>query len=180
MSAVKTTDLCDARPDIAVVQLPFAHYGRRLAFAGAARTLRYAGGLATVRDLLHSPGAGCVLVIDGEGAGWHALFGDRMAEIAARYGWEGVVLNGLLRDAIEIDGMDIGVKALGTVPRRAEIGSAGESGLPVQIGGVAIAPGQRIVADRDGVVVLPEGLHESQVDTAAAVAATAKYASSTR
>jgi regulator of ribonuclease activity A len=119
-----------------------------------------------------------VLVIDGGEAGWRALFGDVMAGLAARNGWAGVVVNGAIRDRVEIDQMDIGVKALGTVPRRANIGGRGEIDVPVQFGGVTFTPGARLVADEDedGVIVLPPGLMESSIQVADAIAATATYA----
>jgi regulator of ribonuclease activity A len=168
--------LCDASAEVRAIQLPFSGFGRRTAFAGAAQTVRYAGGLAALRDVIHEPGAGRVLVIDGAEAGWRALFGDRMAEIAARQGWEGVIVHGLIRDCSEIDEMEIGVKALGTVPQRAELGKPGERDVVVHFGNVTIQPGQRIVADRDGVVVLPSGLDELDINVDNAVAATARYA----
>ena len=77
---------------------------------------------------------------------------------------------------VEIDQMDIGVKALGTVPRRANIGGRGDIDVPVQFGGVTFTPGARLVADEDGVIVLPPGLTESSIQVADAIAATATYA----
>lgn len=176
MNAFKTTDICDACSDAQACELPFLGFGRRRAFAGAIRTLRYDGGFRAVRDLLQQRGEGQVLVIDGAGLAWRALFGDIMAALACRNGWEGVVVHGAIRDRAEIDGMDIGVKALATVPRRADIGGPGEVGAPVRFGGVVFTPGARLVADDDGVVVLPPGLTEADLAIAEAVAATAAYA----
>jgi regulator of ribonuclease activity A len=93
-----------------------------------------------------------------------------------RNGWAGVVVNGVIRDCVEIAGMDIGVKALGTVPRRAIVGGSGEVDVPVHFGGITFSPGARLVADEDGVIVLPPGLTESNIRVADAIAATAKYA----
>jgi regulator of ribonuclease activity A len=131
-----------------------------------------------MRGVVNQPGQDQVLVIDGGGSLARALFGDVMAEIATRNGWAGLVINGVIRDSVEIDGMDIGVKALGTVSRRGERTGAGEVDVPVQFGGVTFTPGHRLVADEDGVVVLPGGLKESDVQVADALAATAAYAAS--
>ena len=98
-----------------------------------------------------------------------------MAGLAARNGWAGVVVNGAIRDRVEIDQLDIGVKALGTVPRRAIIGGRGEVDAPIQFGGIIFTPGARLVADEDGVIVLPPGLTESSIQVADAIAATASY-----
>jgi regulator of ribonuclease activity A len=68
------------------------------------------------------------------------------------------------------------VKALGTVPKRGERTGRGEVDVPVSFGGVTFVPGRRLVADDDGVIVLPEGITEAQVEVADVVAATAAYA----
>jgi len=127
--------------------------------------------------MINQPGHGQVLVIDAAGLPWRAVFGDVMAEILVRNGWFGVVVHGLVRDRAELDAMDIGVKALGTVPRRADIGGLGEADVTVAFGGVTFMPGQHLVADEDGVVVLPIGVIESDIDIANSLAATAAYVS---
>ena len=175
MPIPKTSDLCDAADAVQACELFFTGVGRRRAFAGPIRTFRYQGGLKALRDLVNEPGAGAVLVIDGAGMNTRALFGDVMAALAVRNGWAGVVVNGAIRDRAEIDGMDIGVKALGTVPRRADPAGGGARDVPVSFGGVTFAPGLRLVADDDGVVVLPAGATEADIDVAQALAATADY-----
>ena len=117
-----------------------------------------------MRNAVNQPGHDQVLVIDGGGSLARALFGDVMAEIASRNGWAGLVINGAIRDSVEIDAMDIGVKALGTVPRRGERTGAGEVDVPVSFGGIEFTPGNRLVADEDGVIVLPAGVRESDID----------------
>jgi regulator of ribonuclease activity A len=122
---LKTSDLCDACDEALACALPLRGYGRRRAFAGTIRTIRCFEDIALMRAAVNTPGHDQVLVIDGGGSMARALFGDVMAEIACRNGWAGLVINGALRDSVEIDGMDIGVKALGTVPRRGERTGAG-------------------------------------------------------
>ncbi len=172
----KTSDLCDACDEAQACGLSFFGYGRRRAFAGAIRTIRCFEDIALMREVVNQPGLGRVLVIDGGGSFARAIFGDVMANIASRNGWAGVVINGVIRDCVEINGMDIGVKALGTFPRRGERTGKGEVDVPVQFGGITFTPGHRLVADEDGVVVLPAGITEASVDVAGALAATAVYA----
>jgi regulator of ribonuclease activity A len=107
-----------------------------------------------------------------------AIFGDVMAGVASRNGWAGLVIHGAIRDGLEIDAMDIGVKALGTVPKRGQRSGAGEADVPVSFGGVTFTPGCRVVADEDGVIVLPHGLTENDIQTEDVIAATAAYAAS--
>ena len=92
-------------------------------------------------------------------------------KIVLRNGWAGVVANGVIRDSEEIDAMEIGVKALGTAPNRPSLAGEGTSDITVTFGGVSFIPGRRLVADRDGVVVLPEGLTEADIPVAYAIAA---------
>jgi len=173
---LKTSDLCDACDAAQPCALPFRGWGQRRAFAGNIRTLRVHEDIALMRDTVGQPGHGQVLVIDGGGSMRRALFGDVMAGLASRNGWAGLVIHGAIRDGHEIDGMDIGVKALGTVPKRGERTGKGEVDVPVSFGGVTFVPGRRLVADDDGVIVLPEGLTEAQIEVADVVAATAAYA----
>ena len=121
----KTTDLCDACDAALACALAFQSYGLRRAFTGPIRTLRCHEDIGLMRDTVTQPGHGHVLVIDGGGSLSRALFGDVMAAAASRNGWAGLVIHGVIRDADEINGMDMGVKALGTVPKRGERTGAG-------------------------------------------------------
>lgn len=172
----KTSDLCDACPEAQACVLPWRSFGRRRAFAGAIRTIRCHEDIGLMRRVVAEPGEGRVLVIDGGGSLARALFGDVMAELAQRNGWAGLVIHGAIRDSVEIDAIEIGVKALGTVPQRGERSGGGEVDQPVRFGGVEFLPGRRLVADEDGVILLPEGLQEGSIDVGGAVAATAAFA----
>jgi regulator of ribonuclease activity A len=175
---LKTSDLCDACDEALPCALPFRGWGQRRAFAGNVRTLRVREDIALMRDMVSSDGKGQVLVIDGGGSLQRAVFGDVMAAVASRNGWAGLIIHGAIRDGAEIDAMDIGVKALGTVPKRGQRTGAGEVDVPVSFGGVTFTPGARVVADEDGVIVLPDGLTEADIRTDDVVAATAAYAAS--
>lgn len=173
---IKTSDLCDACSGAQACALPFLSFGKKSTFAGDIRTVQAIEGIANLRQLVNEPGDGKVLVIDAGGLTAQAVFGDVMAERAVRNGWAGVIVNGMIRDATEINGMSIGIKALGTFPRRAGLDGGGDIDITVQFGGLVFAPGRRLVADADGVVVLPEGMTELDVPIADSVAATAAYA----
>ncbi|WP_353246185.1 ribonuclease E activity regulator RraA [Limnohabitans sp.] len=175
----KTTDLCDARDDVQACALLFQSYGLRHFFTGPMRTLRCFEDIGLMRDTVSQPGHGHVLVIDGGGSIARALFGDVMAELASRNGWAGLVIHGVVRDANELNAIDIGVKALGTSPKRGSRTGAGERDVPVHFGGVTFTPGDHLVADADGVVVLPTGLKAADIEVAEVVAATAAYAAGT-
>ena len=151
-----TTDLCDAHPEIQVCEPVFRSFGGRAAFCGPITTLKVFEDNALVRDAVEQPGEGRVLVVDGGGSLRCALFGGNLAVLAAQHGWAGLVVNGAVRDADEIDAQPIGVRALATHPRRSVKGlHSGQAGLPVLFAGTVFREGEWLAADRDGVVVLP-------------------------
>lgn len=96
-----------------------------------------------------------MLVVDGGGSLHTALMGDLIAASAVQNGWAGVVINGAVRDVLELALLDLGIKALGSNPRRSEKTGAGDRDVTVSFGGATFTPGARLVSDDDGVVVLP-------------------------
>ena len=64
-----------------------------------------------------------------------------------------MIVNGAVRDAAALRAMDIGIKALGTNPRRSTQTGAGEREVPVEFGGVVFHPGETVYSDHDGIVV---------------------------
>jgi regulator of ribonuclease activity A len=95
-----------------------------------------------------------VLVIDGAGSLHTALVGDVIAELASSNGWAGLVIHGAVRDAAALRGIDIGIKALGTNPRKSTKTGAGERDVEVTLGGVTFVPGETAYSDDDGIVVI--------------------------
>ena len=97
---------------------------------------------------------GDVLVIDGKGDLSAALMGTIMMTACKQLGIAGVVIDGAVRDSLEIDEMDYPVFACGTNPNGPTKNIAGRIGHPVSLGGVTVRAGDLIVADADGVVAI--------------------------
>lgn len=97
---------------------------------------------------------GDVLVIDGKADQTAALMGTIMMSACKQLGLAGVVIDGAVRDSLEIDEMDFPVFAFGTNPNGPTKNVAGRIGHPVSCGGVTVRAGDLVVADADGVVVL--------------------------
>lgn len=151
--AFKTADLCDAHEaDVRVLDVPLRDYGGRVAFSGPVSTIRALEDNSRVREAVAEPGQGRVLVIDGGGSTRRSMLGDNLAAMAAKNGWAGVVVHGVIRDTQAIGELALGVKALGTCPRKTDKLGQGLRDVALQFGGVAIAPGDWLYADEDGVV----------------------------
>lgn len=149
-----TADLYDLHgDDLQSLPLQLRSFGGRTSFEGPIRTVRCFQDNVLLRSLLSSPGEGAVLVVDGDGSYGTALMGDMIAQLAVDNGWAGVVINGCVRDSAAIATMPLGVKALGTNPRKSGKHGTGEADVTVEFGGVAFRPGARLYADEDGVLV---------------------------
>jgi len=152
-----TADVCDALGEaVFTVPIVFADYGGRRDFAGPAITIKTLDDNSALKKLVATPGEGRVIVVDGGGSMRSALLGGNLAADAAGNGWAGVVINGCVRDLHEICAEDIGIKAIGTCPRKSVKADRGEVDADLAIGGIVIKPGYWIIADSDGVVVSPE------------------------
>jgi len=153
---ISVADLCDANEDeIEVCELQFRDFGGRIAFAGPIRTVRCHEDNSVVKATLAEPGEGCVLVVDGGGSLHRALVGDVLGADAVKNGWAGIIVHGAVRDTAVLATLEIGIKALGTHPMRSVKRGEGVVDTPVAFGGVVFVPGDRLVADEDGVAILP-------------------------
>jgi regulator of ribonuclease activity A len=154
-----TPDLCDAYPDLVHVAEPlFGNYGGRSSFGGEIVTAKCFEDNSVVKEAAGKPGHGKVLVVDGEGSLRRALLGDLIAETAAGNGWEGIIIYGAIRDVDPISEIDIGVKALGSIPLKTERKGVGDVGIPVTFAGVTFKPGEFVYSDSTGIIVAPKPL----------------------
>jgi regulator of ribonuclease activity A len=154
-STFATTDLCDAHGDRVHVLEPLLlrAYGGHSSFHGPIVTLNVFEDNARVRATLEGPGGGAVLVIDGGGSTRCALVGGQLGKLAEQNGWAGLVVHGCIRDRLELDACAVGIRALGTCPRKSVKRGTGDAGVPVSFGGITFLPGHHLYADHDGVVV---------------------------
>ena len=93
--------------------------------------------------------------MDGGGSLRTALVGDLIAGAAQANGWAGLVVHGAVRDSAALRGLDLGIKALGTIPRKSGKTGVGAVDVPVTFGHVTFQPGDMLHADDDGIVLLP-------------------------
>jgi len=154
-----TADLCDEYGDSVQVCEPIFHaFGGRHAFSGPVSTVRCFEDNSRVREAVESPGQGHVLVVDGGGSRRRALLGDKLGLAAVKNGWAGVIIHGCIRDSAELGRMDLGIRALGTMPLRSEKRGEGERDVPVRFAGVTFRPGDYVFADEDGIILAHQPL----------------------
>ena len=160
--SVPTCDLCDTHKNdssgaFRVLPPVFRDFGGRAAFAGPVTTVKCFEDNTSVKAAVESPGHGRVLVVDGAGSLRRALLGGNLGAAAARNGWAGLVIDGCVRDVAELAACDVGIRALAAMPLPTDRRAPGLVDVPVLMQGVWVRPGDRLVADADGIVVLPGG-----------------------
>jgi regulator of ribonuclease activity A len=156
---VLTADLIDRHGDaLQSCDLQFRQFGGRSRFSGRIRTVRCHQDNVLIRQVLSEPGEGQVLVVDGGGSLHTSLVGDVIAGLARGNGWVGLVVNGAVRDVVALGELDIGIKALGSNPRKSAKEGTGQVDVAVSFGGVRFEPGAHLYSDEDGIVVANDAL----------------------
>jgi len=123
---------------------------------GQARTVKcMAGDNAALHAAINLVQPGDVLVADAGGYDGNAVWGGLMTEAARRKGIAGLVIDGSVRDTADIRASGFPVFARGATPAGPHKGFGGAIDAPVACGGVAVRPGDLVVADADGVTIVP-------------------------
>ena len=164
--AFSTCDFCDAHKaqgddTLGVFPPRFQSWGGKSCFAGPVSTVKCFEDNSLVKAARERPGRGGVRVVDGGGSLRRALVGGNIAAAAAANGWSGVVINGCVRDANELNGADVGIRALALIPMPTERRGEGQADIILNICGVIVRPGDWLYADADGMLVSALPLHGS-------------------
>ncbi len=124
--------------------------------AGPALTVRsYPGDWAKPVEAIDKAERGQVIVIDAGGAG-PAVWGELATHSAIQKRLSGVVIDGAIRDVPEIVRLKFPAYSRLITPTAGEPRGFGEIGIPIRIGGVRVFPGDWLVGDEDGIVVVPQ------------------------
>ena len=151
-----TADLYDDHMDeLIVLKSQFKHFGGTRTFGGRISTVKVHEDNSLVKSALAEPGEGKVLVVDGGESLRFALLGDNLAASAVKNGWSGLVIAGAIRDSAIIGGMNLGVYAMGTNPRKTKKQNQGQRDVPIECAEATLTPGMWIWVDNDGAVLLP-------------------------
>jgi len=135
---------------------------------GQAITARnYPGDNLMIHAALNVAEAGDILVLSNGGTPFGALWGDVATTWARRKDLAGVVADGPVRDTAELRKLNFPVWSTHISPSHPEKRGPGAVNVPLICGGVRVMPGDFIVADDDGVLVVPRDLASSAVEAAA-------------
>ena len=161
-----TCDLCDTHKnnssgDFQALPPVFRDFGASRKFCGPVVTVKCFEDNTLVKAAVDSVGfietpegrVGKVLVVDGGGSLRRALLGGNLGAAAAKNGWAGVVIDGCVRDVAELGALDVGIRALASMPLPTEKRNEGQKDIAVQIQGLWVRPGDWLYADEDGMVV---------------------------
>ncbi len=154
-----TADICDQfLTKLQVLEPLFTAFGGNERFSGEIVTIKCFEDNSMVKQTLDSSGRNKILVIDGGGSLRCALLGDMLGARAAQNEWQGIVINGCVRDVEILRTIDIGVRALNCHPLKSNKRNEGQLNVPVRFAGVDFRPGQYLYADENGIVVANEKL----------------------
>lgn len=158
-AAFQTADIIDDFGDRSVsCDTQFRQFGGKTHFHGRVRTVKCYDDNVLVRSAFEKMSEGEILVVDGAGFLGAALVGDQIAALAIKNGWAGIVIFGAVRDCITMHDMPIGIKALGTNPKKSGKRGIGESDVTVTFGNATFRPGDWLFSDADGILVATENL----------------------
>lgn len=153
LAALSASIVADATGGKGVVEPGLIRFSGTGTIAGRAVTAACSeGSLQAIFAALEHAEAGAVLCVSGPGNS--AYLGDLLASDLAKRGLAGAVIDGLIRDRATIATMPASFFARGLTPIALRRQEPGSPMVPISIGGVTIHPGDWIVADDDGVVVI--------------------------
>ena len=157
-----TPDICDDfLADLQILEPLFSEYGNSEQFSGEVVTIKCFEDNTLLKKMLGTDGAGKVMVVDGGGSIRRALLGDMLAAMAVDNGWQGVLINGCVRDVEILKTINLGIRALNCHPLRSDKRNEGQLNVAVTFAGADIKPGQYLYADENGIVVADSKLELS-------------------
>ncbi|MHA2961292.1 RraA family protein [Priestia megaterium] len=133
--------------------------------AGRAFTVKMpVGDNLVVLKAIREAKPGDVLVIDAKGDTYRAIAGDFIVGMAQTLGIKGIVVDGVIRDIEGTKQLNYPVFCKGTTIAASSKVGMGEINIPISCGGQTIHPGDIIVGDADGVVVIPQYFEEEAME----------------
>jgi regulator of RNase E activity RraA len=157
LARIPTANLSDAMANLNTMHSTIHAVSPAASLCGPACTVSCrCGDFLAILQGLDAARPGDILVVDNQGSPDTAIWGEITTAEAQRRGLGGLVADGLVRDLEGIRRRGFPVFARGAAPRVAGRGQLGEVNVTICCGGVAVSPGDIVVGDADGVVVVPQ------------------------
>lgn len=152
---IPTTAISDAMEGLNNMDSSIKPLKEEYKFAGRALTVKMPVGdnLSVLKAIRHA-NPGDVIVIDAKGDQYRAIAGDFVVGMAKTLGITAIVVDGVIRDIVGIKNLNFPVFSRGTTVAASGKAGVGEINVPISCGGTTVYPGDIIVGDADGIVVI--------------------------
>jgi len=149
-----TADLCDAHDEASVAPGDFVNYGAGTACLGPVEVITTENDNSLVSSTVRESGNGRILVVDNGGSANCAMVGGDLARAAHENGWLGIIVDGAIRDVVELERVPIAIFARTSCPRKSVKRGIGTRGEPINFAGIAVSRDDIAAADADGVIFI--------------------------
>lgn len=152
-----TADICDEHPDkVYVLDNEFKNYGAKEKICGEVVTVKLdRNNSELIKVLRDEDGTGKIVVVDVENE-YFAVVGENLMKFAYENNYEGIIVNGYIRDTFQIKDIPVALFARGTCSRKYIPVTQGERGIELSFCGVQFNQGNFIYADTDGIILTKE------------------------
>jgi RraA family protein len=158
---IPTTAISDATQGLNNLDPAIKPLKEEYKIAGRAITVKMAAGdNSAVLKALREAKPGDILVVDAKADLYRAIAGDFVSGMAQTLGIGGLVVDGVIRDIVGIKQLNLPIFSRGTTVAASGKYGVGEINIPIACGGIAVLPGDIIVGDADGVVVVPQAAEQ--------------------
>ncbi|AMM95010.1 RraA family protein [Peribacillus simplex] len=156
-----TTAISDAMEGLNNLESAIKPLKEEFHFAGRALTvLMPVGDNSAVLKAIGEARPGDIIVVDSKGDTYRAIAGDFVVGMMQTMEIGGLVVDGVIRDLEAIKEMNFPVFSKGTTVASSGKAGVGQTNIPISCGGVTVFPGDIIIGDIDGVVVVPQPMGE--------------------
>jgi regulator of ribonuclease activity A len=157
--SLRTADLCDRHFEkLRIVDLTLTNFGGETSAYGRASLVQLEDDNRILFDVLAQNGAGKVLVVQVKGLARPAVVGEGVVSLAVRHGWNGIIVDGAVRDVRYLAAAPLCVVAREVRPFRVRSDRRGCVVDRLILGGVQITADENVLVDEDGIIVFDQDL----------------------
>ena len=157
----EVADLCDDNQakELQVLSSDYKNYGGLKKCAGEIVTLKLDKSNWELLEMLRDEDGQNRIVVVENAQYFYGVVGDKLMAFAQKNNWQGIILNGYVRDVAYTKNIDVALYAIGTCPLRNFDKTISTRGVQLSFGGVTFNNGDYLYADEDGIITTSEKLH---------------------